>query len=301
MIRYLLLALLLPLAACVTAPHPGRWPGPCRVLETIPGGSPREILRYTWSEGRIQTQQTPEESVARRWLGPVTWLQPRRAYGVSTFLLTTTLHDHTQTWHLSADTEADALQKFTVDDAGRVTSLEGRALRYTLDRDGQITAIATDCNGEARAAWWRLRDDGRVHAIDIDMGSGLIDTRYVYQDAGEGLTRIHALRRGAGRTSASLDEVLTCAPWSDGPRLYTAPAPADVTAMVEVAQQEHHYNEQGWLAEQRWWPTVAHGPLPWRKTFRYDAHGNLMYETSSLNEAAPQVTQYSYECWATAP
>ena len=148
--------------------------------------------------------------------------------------------------------------------------------------------------GHTRRVRWLHGEGGAVSELQIDMGSGLADTRYVMTYTDGRRTSQRVLVRGAGRVEATLAMVLDCTPWlGAGLGVYDTPASPDVVTYQELGETRYVYDEAGRLVREETTHTKAQGTTI---TYAYDSDGNLLRRDTSTEGGARQSTRYTYRC-----
>ena len=289
---------------------PPPFPGPCEVVEYTTGyAKPVGRTVYGWAGGQRAWRQENLRDLPAT--ASVLWSGPREDYTYfddGTMLVPThgngefSLHaprgpiDHV--WRLYASTMEDARSLYTVDTEGRVTSVQTLSeprYTYSLDSAGRAQAVKVQCGGSMRSVQWLRNPDGKVREVLIDMGSGLTDTRLVYELEGGQKKRARVLRRGQGRTAASAYMVYECTPWLGAGRgVYETPAPAEVRTFIELGRTDYSYDANGHLTREASTHVTA---LDQTRVHRFDRDGNRIQTDLESDGTPERTTRYTYDCW----
>ncbi len=187
-------------------------------------------------------------------------------------------------WGIFAETAEEVRTKYRVDPSGHVSQLHlggAEPVRYQYDYDskGRMLEVAVFCHEGVktpnRIAWQR-GPGGRVDTVELDMGSGLVDTRYVHHYMSDRLTRVDVERRGSG-VAATPRMVLECTPWlGAGPGLFESPADASVTEFRLRERFERRYDAAGRVIFSSWSPVPVRYRFARETTHRYEPEKNTV-------------------------
>ena len=302
------LLLLCGLSACRSASAPlGRPPGACQEAR-FSGQISTGKTRFGWRGGRLAWRQRlpPEgqESTARgprevfTYLKDGTVLVPVHDLGDGDLRYTLRMQDEqvAHAWTLPASTVAQARSLYRTDAHGHITAIDagGRPrLTWDTEPDGVWMQVTVACGGHTRRVRWLHGEGGAVSELQIDMGSGLADTRYVMTYTDGRRTSQRVLVRGAGRVEATPAMVLDCTPWLGAGRgVYDTPASPDVVTYQALGETRYVYDEAGRLVREETTHTRAQGTTI---TYAYD-RGNLLRRDTSTEGGPRQSTRYTYRC-----
>ena len=270
-------------------------PGPCEVIEYTTGyAKPVAQTVYGWDGARRTWQEDGSGSRDTYiYFADGTVLIP--ADNPHGFYLRAPRGPIDHQWRLHAETAAAARAMYTTDDQGRVTSVRAPRYAYQLDSAGRVQEVKVDCGTTQRGVQWLRNPDGKVREVLIDMGSGLTDTRLVYEWEGGQKRRARILRRGQGRTEASPHMVWECTPWLGAGRGgYETPAPADVDSFIELGQTQYTYGAHGRVTREASTHITA---VDQTQVHHYNRDGNRIQTDFEVDGRPKRTTRYTYDCW----
>ena len=286
------------------APTP---PGPCVETRWLlgdrgvrrPEDQPLSTTVYRWSDGlrveRRVTRGTRELVDPYRRVGDLT-LVPDLSNGSATVEITWALDPEGHVWRVHEDSIDAALAGIDIDSDGLLTRVDDT--RYTFRRDaaGNISEVTVHCPTPRRVLWHR-DGGGRVVRVDVDLGSGMVDSSFETRfDWGGNPIETIGRRRGPGRATAKVWFAYECTPWlAGGKGVYDDPAPPDVTQRVDVDRTVYTWHEGRLLS------SVYTAPNTGRmEVHEYDDAGRRIRTRADTTGDGKddEITEFNWDCWS---